>query len=274
MELAEVKKRLRQERLPHIWCAGCGDGTLVACVIRALEGMGKDPNKVTVITGVGCSARFNTIMDYHTFATLHGRALPFATGYKMSQPDMDVIVVMGDGDCIGIGGNHFIHACRRNINVTALVINNNIYGMTGGQYSPLTPYHSRASTAVETFEHPFDLCELAMAAGATYVGRSTVFHTRLTESLMQEAIEHKGFSLIEVISQCPTNFGKKNKLGSAYDMLMEQKSNAVMVDKAKEMTAEQLDGKHVIGNLLNRNDRNDFHANYTHMCRLAQGRTN
>ncbi|SBV99885.1 2-oxoglutarate synthase subunit KorB [uncultured delta proteobacterium] len=269
-----VQQYLRQDKLPHIWCAGCGDGTIAGAMMRAIDSLHMDKDNIALITGIGCSARFNNIMDFHSFQTAHGRALAYATGFKMAQPGMDVMVATGDGDCAGIGGNHLIHACRRNINLTVLLINNNIYGMTGGQYSPLTPYGQKAATAkYDTFEYPFDICELAMAAGATYVARSTVYHVKLTEKLIKKAIEHKGFSLVEVISQCPTNYGKRNKYKSPYDMLLWQKDIAVPVEKAKDMTPEELEGKAVIGELVQRTDRKDFNTCYDAMVSqaMAQG---
>lgn len=268
--MTAIKNYIRQDRLPHIWCAGCGDGTIAGALIRAIDSVGLKKDNTAVITGIGCSARFNSFMDFHTFQTAHGRALAYATGFKMMKPEMDVLVVSGDGDCIGIGGNHFIHTARRNIDMTVIMINNSIYGMTGGQYSPTTPYHAKASTAqYETFEYPFDACRVAEAAGATYVARSTVYHINLTEKLIEEAIRHKGFSFVEVVSQCPTNFGKRNKLGTPYDMLMQQKENAVTVEAAKNLPPEELEGKIIIGKMLVRNDRKTFNESYQEVVELA-----
>jgi 2-oxoglutarate ferredoxin oxidoreductase subunit beta len=164
-----------------------------------------------------------------------------------------------------------IHTARRNIDLTVVMINNQIYGMTGGQYSPMTPYPSKASTAqYSTFEYPFDVCELVKAAGATYVARSTTYHINLTQKLIENAIRHKGFSFVEVIAQCPTNFGKRNKMGSPYDMLMKQKEMAVTVEQAETMTKEDLEGKIVIGELLHRTDRKPFDEVYHEMVQKAQ----
>ena len=268
--MTDVKNYLRQDKLPHIWCAGCGDGTIAGALIRAIDSVGLKKDNVALITGIGCSARFNNIMDFHSFQTAHGRALSYATGFKMMRPEMDVIVATGDGDCAGIGGNHLIHTARRNVNMTVLMINNSIYGMTGGQYSPLTPYHSKASTAqYETFEYPFDVCQLVASAGATYVARSTVYHINLTQKLLEKALEHKGFSFIEVVSQCPTNFGKRNKCGSPYEMLMEQKEKSVTVEQAAKMSREELEDRIIIGELLVRKDRKSFDESYYEMVEKA-----
>jgi 2-oxoglutarate ferredoxin oxidoreductase subunit beta len=269
--MTDIKNYLRQEKLPHIWCAGCGDGTIAGALIRAIDNVGFKKDNVALITGIGCSARFNNIMDFHSFQTAHGRALSYATGFKMMRPEMDVIVATGDGDCAGIGGNHLIHTARRNVNMTVLMINNSIYGMTGGQYSPLTPYHSKASTAqYETFEYPFDVCQLVASAGATYVARSTVYHISLTQKLLEKALEHKGFSFVEVVSQCPTNFGKRNKSGSPYEMLMEQKEKSVTVEQAAKMSKEELEGRIIIGELFVRKDRKSFDESYYEMVEKAK----
>lgn len=271
MTMGNVKDYIRQDKLPHIWCPGCGDGTIAGAMIRAIDACGLKKDNTALITGIGCSARFNNIMDFHTFQTAHGRALAYATGFKMMKPEMDVLVATGDGDCAGIGGNHLIHTARRNIDITVVMINNQIYGMTGGQYSPMTPYPSKASTAqYTTFEYPFDVCELVKGAGATYVARSTTYHINLTQKLIEEAIRHKGFSFVEVIAQCPTNFGKRNKMGSPYDMLMMQKEMAVTVQQAQTMTQEELAGKIVIGELLRRTDRKPFDEIYYDMVQKAQ----
>jgi 2-oxoglutarate ferredoxin oxidoreductase subunit beta len=167
-------------------------------------------------------------MYYNTLHTTHGRALAFATGLKIARPDMKVIAIMGDGDALAIGGNHFIHAARRNIGITALVVNNSIYGMTGGQYSPTTPLEARATTApYGNVEPPFPICDLAAAAGATYVARSTVYHVLELDKYLAQAISNDGFSLVEAVSYCHTTFGRINKLGAAADMMRALKDNSI-----------------------------------------------
>jgi 2-oxoglutarate ferredoxin oxidoreductase subunit beta len=245
--------------LPHIWCPGCGDGTVVGALIRAIDKLKIDRDLVTVITGIGCSSRVNNIMDFNSFQTTHGRAVGFATGFKIARPEMKVIVVAGDGDGAGIGGNHLIHAARRNIDIKVILINNQIFGMTGGQFSPLTPYGAIASTAqYENVEYPFDVCKLMEAAGATYVARGTVYHLSLTEKLIARALEHKGFSYVEVITQCPTGYGKRNKMVDPYQLLMWQKEHAVPVEQAAKLSTKEMKDKFVIGEILVRHDRMEF----------------
>jgi len=242
----------RQNRLPHIWCPGCGHGTITGALTRALAKLGIDKNNVVVVSGIGCSSRAPGYLDFDTLHTAHGRALAFATGIKLSRPELKVIVMTGDGDCTAIGGNHFIHAARRNIDITTIVMNNNIYGMTSGQYSPMTPLGMLGTTApYGTVERPFDLAKLAIASGATYVGRATSYHVQLLGELIEKALLNKGFSMIEAVSQCPTYMGRKNKIGSAVDMLNWFKEGAVNVKAAAVMAPEKLEGKFLIGELHN-----------------------
>jgi len=215
-----VKHYIRERFFPHIWCAGCGHGTVLNGLIRAIDKLGIPKNDIAMVSGIGCSSRVAGYVDFHTLHTLHGRALAFATGVKLSRPDLHVIVPMGDGDALAIGGNHFIHAARRNIDVTALVMNNRIYGMTGGQYSPLSGRGILATTApFSNIDQSFDVVELALAAGATFVARGTTYHVQGLTKIIQQAIVHKGFSVVEVMSQCPTYFGRKNRQGDAVAML-------------------------------------------------------
>jgi len=230
-----VKDYMRERFLPHIWCPGCGHGTIMANMIRAIEELGLKKNEVVVVSGIGCSSRMPGYLDFHTMNTLHGRALAFATGVKMGRPELTVIVPMGDGDALAIGGNHLIHAARRNLDLTAIVMNNGIYGMTGGQFSPTTPYGKQATTApFGTLTRPFDLVELARGAGATFVARTTTYHAKEVTELIARAIKHKGFSVVEVLSQCPTYYGKHNKLGSAVDMLNRFKKETVPLGSKKK----------------------------------------
>src|SRR5512136_1015280 len=172
-----AKEYLRERFMPHIWRPGCGHGIIMNNLVRAIADLGLKKNDIVMVTGIGCSSRIAGYVDFHTLHTLHGRALAFATGVKLSRPELHVIVPMGDGDALAIGGNHFIHAARRNINITAIVMNNRIYGMTGGQASPLSGYGTLASTAPYTnVDQSFDVVQLASGAGATFVARSTTFH--------------------------------------------------------------------------------------------------
>lgn len=219
-----VKDYIRERFFPHMWCQGCGHGTVLNSLLRAVESLGLNKSEIVMVSGIGCSSRISGYVDFHTLHTLHGRALAFATGVKMSLPHLNVIVPMGDGDALSIGGNHFIHTARRNIDITALVMNNRIYGMTGGQYSPLSGVGTMATTAPYTnIDFDFDIVEMAKAAGATFVARTTTFHARQAQEVIRKAILHEGFSVVEVLSQCPTYFGRKNRQGSGVDMMAAMK---------------------------------------------------
>lgn len=260
--MSESLDYFRQNRLPHIWCPGCGHGTVTGALTRALAKLGIDKNNVVVVSGIGCSSRASGYLDFDTLHTAHGRALAFATGIKLSKPSLKVIVMTGDGDCTAIGGNHFIHAARRNIDITTIVMNNNIYGMTSGQYSPMTPTGALGTTApYGNVERPFDLAKLAIAAGATYVGRSTTYHVQLLGELIEKALLHKGFSVIESVGGCPTYYGRKNKVGGAVEMFEWQRDHAVNVKAAAAMAPEKLEGKFLIGEFHNE-DVPEFTAQY------------
>ncbi len=215
-----VKEYIRERFFPHMWCPGCGHGIVLNGLVRAVEELAINKNELVIVSGIGCSSRISGYVDFHSLHTVHGRALAFATGVKLSKPKLNVIVPMGDGDALSIGGNHFIHAARRNINITALVMNNRTYGMTGGQYSPMSGVGIKATTApYSTIDNAFDCVELAKAAGATFVARTTVYHVNQLSELIKKAIVHDGFSVVEIFSQCPTYFGRKNKQGGAVEML-------------------------------------------------------
>ena len=247
-----VDKYFRADHLPQIWCPGCGHGIITRAITAAIEQLGLDPDNVCVVSGIGCSSRAPGYLDFNTLHTTHGRALAFATGIKLAKPDTKVIVIMGDGDATAIGGNHLIHACRRNIGITTIIFNNNIYGMTGGQYSPTTPKFDKGTTApYGNIDKAFDICNLVSAAGATYVGRATAYHASLVTTLVKNALNNDGFSLIEAISGCPTYYGRKNKKGGPVDMMQWQKDFAVNVTAAARMTPEQLQGKFLIGEFKN-----------------------
>ena len=211
---------LRMDRIPHIWCPGCGIGTVVTSFTEALKKSKLDLDKVAVVSGIGCTGRVAGYIKLDSFHTTHGRALPFATGLKLANPEMKVIVVSGDGDIFGIGGNHFIHAARRNMDITVICVNNFNYAMTGGQVAATTPQGANASTApYGNFENPFSLPYLADAAGATYVARWTALHLRRVTKSIQEALNHKGFSLIEVITPCVTLYARRNRLGDGLNLM-------------------------------------------------------
>lgn len=227
---------IRERFFPHMWCPGCGHGIVLNGLVRAIENVGLKKNDIVMVSGIGCSSRIAGYMDFHTLHTIHGRALAFAIGVKMSRPDLTLLVPMGDGDALSIGGNHFIHACRRNIDMTAIVMNNRVYGMTGGQFSPLSGHGTIATTAPYTnIDQEFDVVSIATAAGATFVARATAYHVQQLPDILEEAIRHKGFSVVEVMSPCPTYFGRKNKEGSAVNMMDNLKTRTTPIgSKAKQ----------------------------------------
>jgi 2-oxoglutarate ferredoxin oxidoreductase subunit beta len=236
------------KKFPNVWCAGCGIGIVMGALIRAVDRIGLEKDDVALVSGIGCTGRMPVYMDFNTIHTTHGRALAFATGLKIARPSMKVITIMGDGDAISIGGNHFIHAARRNIGITAIVVNNAIYGMTGGQYSPTTPIGARAATApYGNIEPPMPICELAKAAGATYVARSTVYHAVELDRFIEQAIRKNGFSLVEAVSYCHTTYGRMNKLGSPVDMMRLLKENSVSTSAAEKLPPEERESKIVRG---------------------------
>lgn len=220
---------------PSVWCPGCGNGIVLGCIIRAVQTLDLPRDKIAMISGIGCSSRMPVYADFNTLHTTHGRALAFATGLKLARPDLHVIVVMGDGDAMAIGGNHFIHTCRRNVNLTAIVVNNRIYGMTGGQCSPTTPSNLIASTATYgNIDQPIDICHLAALAGAAFVGRSTVYHVRELEKIITKGLEKKGLAVIEAVSNCHTYYGRLNKIGHATDMFKWMKEETAPITVVPE----------------------------------------
>lgn len=252
-------QELRQEYLrhdktfPHVWCPGCGNGIVMGSLLRAISSLSLNKDEVVMVSGIGCTGRMPTYLDFNTLHTTHGRALTFATGIKLAKPSLSVIAIMGDGDATAIGGNHFIHAARRNLNLTAIIINNSIYGMTGGQYSPTTPFGSRSTTSIYGhIEHAFNIAELAVTAGASFVARTTVYHADLMDKLLEQAFTHRGFAVLEVISNCHVQYGRRNKLGGAVEMITGFKKNAVTVQKATRMSEKELENKITIGVLADR----------------------
>ena len=268
-----IYKYMRPEHLPQIWCPGCGNGIIMRDVVQAIENLGLNRDRTVIVSGIGCSSRAAGYLDFNTIHTTHGRAIAFATGIKLANPELDVIVIAGDGDLSAIGGNHLIHAARRNIGLTVIVMNNNIYGMTGGQYSPTTPTGDFGTTApYGNLDRSFDIAGLAYGAGASYAARGSAYHVQQTINLIMEGIRNKGFSIIDVASVCPTYYGRKNKKGSAVDMLKWQKENAVTMEQAAKMTPEELHGKLVIG-LLHHAQYPEFTYKYAELIRqLAEER--
>jgi len=247
--------------MPSIWCPGCGIGTTVNCFTRALLDSEADLDKVAVVSGIGCSGRVAGYLNLDSFHTTHGRAIPFATGLKLARPDIEVVVYSGDGDLFAIGGNHFIHAARRNMNLKVICVNNLIYAMTGGQTSSTTPDHINSATnPYGTFEPAFNLPQLAEAAGAVYVARWTTFHVRQLAKSMQEMFAKKGFCFIEVLSPCPTYYQRRNKMGEAVDTMKQYKERSKRKDLTPTCEAELTrDGEIVVGKFVDR-EREDYYT--------------
>jgi 2-oxoglutarate ferredoxin oxidoreductase subunit beta len=242
---------MRQDRLPHIFCSGCGNGIVINCFLKAIEDLNIKPEDYIAVSGIGCSSRIPGYLYCDSLHTTHGRPIAFATGIKIARPDKKVVVFTGDGDLAAIGGNHFIHGCRRNIDLTVICINNNIYGMTGGQVSPTTPYGKKATTApYGCIESAMDLCKMATAAGASYVARWTTAHPIQLVRSIKKGIQKKGFAFIEVVSQCPTYYGRFNISRKPADMVKFLKESSININKAKNMSEEELNGKIVVGEFL------------------------
>src|SRR5512136_3052327 len=266
---------LRQtKKFPNVWCSGCGIGVVMGALIRAVDRMGFAKDDIAVVSGIGCTGRMPVYLDFNTMHTTHGRALAFATGLKLAKPRLKVIVVMGDGDALAIGGNHFLHAARRNIDLTALIVNNSIYGMTGGQYSPTTPLDLRATTApYGNIEQPFPVCDLAIAAGASFFAHSTVYHAVELDRYIEQAIRKNGFSLVEAVSYCHTTFGRINKLGTAVGMMRQLKDNSITRVAADKLAPEQRGGKIVRGVLCDL-DKPEYTALYDQIIERARASAN
>ncbi len=248
---------LREERLPHILCEGCGIGTIVNALLEAISELEVDREKLVFVSGIGCSSRVPGYLKFDSLHTTHGRALAFATGLKLANPELEVIVITGDGDMASIGGNHFLHAARRNIDILTICVNNHTYGMTGGQASPTTPRKWKSTTTpYGAIEPPMDISKVAEAAGANYVARwSTASPLQIKEAI-NKAFNKEGFRLVEVLSQCPTAFGRRNKLRTAIDMLKWYKDHTISIEKAEKLEekGEDLSAFVVVGELVDRNE--------------------
>ena len=278
-----VHEYMRIDHLPQIWCPGCGNGVIMRDVAVAIQELIDDSDydfdrdDFVIVSGIGCSSRAAGYLDFNSIHTTHGRAIAFATGIKMANPKLHVVVLTGDGDCSAIGGNHLIHAARRNLGLTVICFNNDIYGMTGGQYSPMTPKGSKATTAPYlTIEPSFNLLDLAKAAGATFCARATTFHVPLMVDVIAKGIAHKGFSIIECVSACPINFGRQNKAGAPAQMMEWQRDHGVMVAAWNKMDPEKkaeaiAAGKFPIGVLYETNEVQEYTEAYDEIIRRAQG---
>ncbi len=264
------REYLRAEELPSVWCPGCGNGVIVKALVDAVAALGWEKDEVVVVGGIGCSGRTPFLLDYNTLHATHGRALAFATGIKLTRPDLRVIVAMGDGDAAAIGGNHFIHACRRNIDLTAIVFNNAIYGQTGGQLAPTTPQGKRSTTSLlGSIEPAFDLCQLALGAGAGFVARTTVFDFQELRALLKRALAHKGFSVVEVLTSCPTYFGRLNDLREPYEMLHYLKETTIPLEEAAVLDEAKSMGRLPTG-VFKDEQRIEYTELYRQLCQMAR----
>jgi 2-oxoglutarate ferredoxin oxidoreductase subunit beta len=249
-----IEEFLRMDRMPHIWCPGCGIGTTVNCFARGLETSGLNLDKVAIVSGIGCTGRVAGYVRLDSFHTTHGRAIPFATGLGLAKPGLKVVVYSGDGDLTAIGGNHFIHAARRNVDMTVILVNNMIYGMTGGQVAPTTPIGATASTTPHgNFEETFNLPFLAESCGAVYVARWTSYHVRHLSKSIKEALLKKGFSFIEILAPCPTLYSRRNKLGDGLDQMIYYKDHSEIRNGADTKTVGlDFQGKIIVGKFVDR----------------------
>ena len=263
-----VHQYLRHDKkFPHVWCAGCSNGIILGAIIRAIASMELNRDDIVMVSGIGCSSRMPVYIDLNTMHTLHGRAIAFATGIKMYKPKMKVIVITGDGDCTAICGNHLIHAARRNLDISVVLVNNNIYGMTGGQCSPTTPHDAIATTApYGNIEPEFDICKLAIGAGASFVARTTAFHVTEMQNYIQASIEHPGFSMIEVVAACPVIYGRLNKKGGAPQMMKEFRDNSIPVTAVDKLPKEQVEGK-IIRGILHKEIMPEYSAAYADLVK-------
>ena len=267
-ENQSIEKYLRQDRMPHIWCSGCGIGPAMACFLRAIDRAEIDPDTVAVISGIGCSGRAAGYIKLDSFHTTHGRAIPFATGLMLGNPELNVVVFSGDGDLVAIGGNHLIHAARRNIDMTVICINNFNYGMTGGQVGPTAPFNARTTTTpYGNFEPPFNLPYLVAASGASYVARWTVLHVHQLERAIAEAMTKPGFSFIEVIAPCPPVYGRLNKEPKGVDTMHYYQEKSVIRNGADPKDADiGLNGSILVGKFIDE----ERPTLWDHLCEVSR----
>jgi 2-oxoglutarate/2-oxoacid ferredoxin oxidoreductase subunit beta len=260
-KLADVRYEdyLRMNRMPTLWCAGCGDGTIMKSLVRAMDTLKINKDETAIISGIGCSGRLSGYMDFNTMHTTHGRALAYATGVKMASPANKVIVISGDGDCLAIGGNHFLHACRRNLDMTIIIVNNFTYGLTGGQVSPQSPLGSYTpTTPYDSIEPILDTAKIAIAAGATFFGRGVVSAPVQMDKVIKAALEHKGFSVVEALSNCHVNWGRKNSHPDPHELVQWMKNDLCTFSKDEADES----GKLLLGILHQVTDRPEYSESY------------
>jgi len=265
-------KYLRLEKMPTLWCWGCGDGVILKAFVRAIEKMGVAQDDICVVSGIGCSGRFSSYVDFNTVHTTHGRTVAYATGIKLSRPDKLVVCVAGDGDALAIGGNHTIHACRRNIDMTMIIINNFIYGLTNSQTSPTTPKGMwTVSQKAGNIDPTFDTCDLAIASGASFVARETMLEPKKLEKMLIKSMQHKGFSMMEVLSNCHINLGRKNKMMSAMANLEWIDSITISKKKYDTMTEEEQLNLLPLGILKQDLEADEYCDMYAEIQKVQQG---
>jgi len=270
MSLMNYDDYLVKEKLPLFWCAGCGNGNVLGALVRSFARLQLDKNKTVVVTGIGCWGKADDYISTNTFHGTHGRALGFATGIKLANPELKVVVLMGDGDGATIGGNHLIHAARRNVDLTVILVNNLNYGMTGGQYSSTTPENSYTTTSPYSHvEDGFDLCRLVEGAGGTFVARSTVYNIIELQNLITEALNKKGFSFVEAISPCPTHYGRLNGKKTAPEMLNWIKENTITIKQAEKLNDEEKKDKFITGKFVDI-DKDDYSTKYEKIIEIAK----
>jgi 2-oxoglutarate ferredoxin oxidoreductase subunit beta len=267
-----TRRYIRPGLLPTIFCTGCGGGTVLNCFCKAIDELALDPKRMVMVTGIGCSSWIpSPYFLADTLHTTHGRAIAFASGVRVMQPEMKVVVIAGDGDISGIGGNHLIHAARRNIDLTVIMVNNAIYGMTGGQVAPTTPEGVPTTTTPHgNVEPPFDVASLVAAAGGSFVARWTTYHVFDLVKAFKAALTHKGFSFVEVVSQCTTSYGKAVRMKNAADFLADYKTRSVRLSKAATLSAEQLAGKITVGTLRDVEKPEFCERLYAQVTRVSQ----
>lgn len=270
MSLMKYDDYLIKEKMPLFWCQGCGNGIVLGAIARSFAKLQMDKRNTVVVTGIGCWGKADDYISTNTFHGTHGRALGFATGIKLANPELNVVVLMGDGDGTTIGGNHLIHAARRNVDLTAIIVNNLNYGMTGGQYSGTTPNDTYTTTSpYRHIEDGFNVCKLVEAAGAPYVARGTVYGVVQLENLITEALQKKGFSLVEAISTCPTHWGRLNGFKTASAKMKWIKENSVNIKQAEKLSPEERDSKFVLGKFVDKN-KDDYSTKYEKVIEIAK----
>lgn len=265
-------KYLRVNKMPTLWCWGCGDGVILKATIRAIEKMGWDMDKVCVVSGIGCSGRFSSYINCNTIHTTHGRTVAYATGVKLANPDVNVIVVAGDGDGLAIGGNHTIHGCRRNIDLNFILINNFIYGLTNSQTSPTTPRGMwTVSQKNGNIDPTFDACKLAIGAGASFVARESMLDPKKLEKILVKGFSHKGFSFFDIMSNCHINLGRKNKMANAMENLAWIDSITTPLKKWEALSEEEQLNVFPTG-VLREVEQEEYCDMYAQIIQAAQGK--